>query len=516
MNMNEQLDLNFKQEPPEIIPLWSANQIYDQLSFETLQKFREDRRVEVKSRKVQPKALAENLSMWSNTQPHGGIILVGIDDDWNFEGLKSLGVEGKNKIEKLSHLCEDARWTCKEVKITNTNGQEDFILAYRVDYRADKLVETSSGDSFIREGDDKLRISETMKRELRISKGEIHYELEPCPLKYPEEFDLIEMNKFCRSFFANRRLEDVKTREEILTLAKLGKMENAVFKPNLACAILFANDPRDVIPGARIRIIKYEGEYEKFGREMNSIFSEYVDGCVAKLISEARPVIASQLRAFQKLDDTGTLRRMPEYPEEAWLEAVVNAVAHRSYNLKNQTIFVKIFDDKFIVESPGGFVPPTTGETVYDAHNPRNPFLMEAMMHLELTFCAHEGTRRMKRAMEEASLPAPNFKQIEGHAHQVHVLLENNIDTRRSYTENQFNKIISEAEFLDLTPDERSLLNYLMHISECNITHASLHLNKSWPTTQKAMNGLLERELIELISKRGKKRDSTKSYRLKN
>ena len=41
--MSEQLDLNFDQKPPEIIPLWSADQIYDQLSYGNLLKFKEDR-----------------------------------------------------------------------------------------------------------------------------------------------------------------------------------------------------------------------------------------------------------------------------------------------------------------------------------------------------------------------------------------------------------------------------------------------------------------------------------------
>lgn len=60
----------------------------------------------------------------------------------------------------------------------------------------------------------------------------------------------------------------------------------------------------------------------------------------------------------------------PEYPREVWLEAVINACVHRSYNFKYMNIFVKMFDDKFVVESPGGVLPPTTAETIYESHNP--------------------------------------------------------------------------------------------------------------------------------------------------
>ena len=222
------------------------------------------------------------------------------------------------------------------------------------------------------------------------------------------------MRKFCSVFSANRRFPTSKTMEELLELAKLGKRRKGKFVPNLACGLLFAQDPRDAVPGARIRVIRYEGVQEHFGNEMNSVFSTFVDGNIATLLNKVKPIVASQIRTFQRFSMNGKIALVNEYPEEAWFEAIVNAVAHRSYNLKMQNIFVKIFDDRFVVESPGGFVPPTTAETVYDAHNPRNPYLMEAMMHLELTFCGFEGTRRMRSAMQKAKLPGPSVSTDRG------------------------------------------------------------------------------------------------------
>ena len=307
----------------------------------------------------------------------------------------------------------------------------------------------------------------------------------------------------------NRRYQSEKTTDELLELTKLGKRDRGQFVPNLACAMLFARDPRDVIPGARIRIIKYDGSREQFGQELNAVFSTFVDGNIAKLLFDAKPIIISQLRSFQKFDRTGRITSIPEYPEEAWFEAVVNAVAHRSYNLRNQNIFVKIFDDRFVVESPGGFVPPTTGETVYDAHNPRNPYLHEAMMHLELTFCGFEGTRRMRRAMRSAQLPEPRFRQIEAHSHQVHVTLENNIASRKNVVPTELLTAISEDVFRSLSHDEKAIVAFLYKHQEINVTNAALMINKSWPTASKVLTGLVEKSITEQVTKRGKKRNST-------
>ena len=514
--MSRQLTLSFDPPTDTLIQLWTPDEIYDRASDANISIFSEDRRFERKGAAVQPKSLAEYLSMWSNTQPHGGLIAVGIENDGTISGCKGLSPNKKNALESLSALCPDARWASKEVAVLNDKGRPDYILLFQVSYRPDKLVETSSGDAFIREGDKKLRLNEALKRELRISKGEIHYELEPVRLSYPADFVAADIRRFCQAFFANRGFQQEKSREELLALAKLGKIVRGEFVPNLACALLFADDPRDVTPGARIRVIKYEGTQEGLGSEMNSVYSTFVDGNVSSILSAVKPIISAQLRSFQRFTPSGKILVQQEYPEEAWFEAIVNAVAHRSYNLRTQNIFVKIFDDRFVVESPGGFVPPTTAETVYNAHNPRNPYLMEAMMHLELTFCGFEGTRRMRKAMKTAKLPEPRFNQIEAHSHQVHVTLENNLKSRNEAAGIGIGlpEAITPDVFLALSEDERRIVSFLTQSKELNITNASMLIEKSWPTTSRVVAGLVEIGLLEPVSRRGKKHDSTKTYRL--
>lgn len=42
-----------------------------------------------------------------------------------------------------------------------------------------------------------------------------------------------------------------------------------------------------------------------------------------------------------------------EVPEVAIREAIVNAVVHREYMMEDSSIFVKVFDDRIEIESPG-------------------------------------------------------------------------------------------------------------------------------------------------------------------
>ena len=104
----------------------------------------------------------------------------------------------------------------------------------------------------------------------------------------------------------------------------------------------------------------------------------------------------SQLRSFSRLSSGGKFLTSPEYPEFAWYEAIVNACVHRSYGngMKNMNIFVKMFDDRLEVESPGPFPAFVTADTIYDLHqHPIKSFLMEAMFYLKFVKMGHEGTR---------------------------------------------------------------------------------------------------------------------------
>jgi ATP-dependent DNA helicase RecG len=96
-------------------------------------------------------------------------------------------------------------------------------------------------------------------------------------------------------------------------------------------------------------------------------------------------------------------------------------------------VFVKVFEDKMVIESPGAFMPPTTPETVYDAHNPRNPHLMWGLYYFDFVQCAFEGTRRMRASMREANLPDPKFAQKQVGTFQVTVTLENDVQHRKQY-----------------------------------------------------------------------------------
>ena len=117
--------------------------------------------------------------------------------------------------------------------------------------------------------------------------------------------------------------------------------------------------------------------------------------------------------------------------------------------------------------------------------------------------------------MKKAGLPEPRFRQLEVSSHQVHVTLENDIQHRKSFIDSEAFKYVSESIFNELFNEEKLIVNYLAEQGEINITCAATLIGKSWPTANKIMRALVERWVIKLRTRRGRKHDSTKIYELR-
>jgi ATP-dependent DNA helicase RecG len=244
----EQLQL-FREQPE----LLSVGEIFERANQALLVELLEDRRIERKPPGYEGRALGDYISMWANTAPDGGIVVLGMEDDGAVTGCGSLHTSALNKIEKAPSIyCPEARVEMRRVPVRRTtDGGDDFLLLFRVHYHEKRVVETGNHQAFMRRGDSKTRLTDDEKLEIRISKGEVALELTPCGLPYPDAFDTNAIGLFAASY---RRLhgKDISDEAKILEGRRLGRVRDGKFEPNLACALLFAQDPLLIIPGAKM------------------------------------------------------------------------------------------------------------------------------------------------------------------------------------------------------------------------------------------------------------------------
>lgn len=514
-----QLLLDFECDPLQLL---SVDEIFETADESLLTTLKEDKRIERKPTKFAGDSLGEYFSMWANTAPDGGLIVSGQCNDGRFEGCKSLATETLNQREKTGYVfCPDAKYELKRIPVGNQNGETDFVLLFRVKYDRNRMVRTSSGKVFVRKGDSKVELKPDEIREAQADKGEVTFEQQSAGLAWPNDFDNEAVSRYVAAVRTKRSLSESLSTEEVLNVRHLGEMTSGKFCPNIACALLFAKDALRLIPGCKVHFQRFEGEQEGTGEKYNAVKDLILEGTVPQLIQQVESLLESQLRTFSPLDATVKFFPVPEYPKPAWYEAVVNACVHRSYGngMKNMPIFVKMFDDKLVIESPGPFPPFVTPSNIYESHHPRNPHLMDAMFYLEYVKCAHEGTRRIRDTMVGMKLPAPEFRQDETGPAIVRVTLRNNAKQRRAWIDHDVSKVVSEAIAADLSEEEKRILNWTAEHGTITVSDANKLLDISWQSARRILLGLADRRILQYVRFRPYKknhRDPNAHFRLRS
>jgi ATP-dependent DNA helicase RecG len=295
--------------------------------------------------------------------------------------------------------------------------------------------------------------------------------------------------------------------QEILVNRHLGKYYNGKFIPNKACALLFGSDPKLEVSGCYIRFLRFEGKDEGLGEKRNQVKDEWIEGNLPSQLDQIEVLVGAQLREFSRLGKDGKFVTTQEYPKEAWLEAVVNAVVHRSYNIHNIPIFIKMFDDRLEIESPGGFMPFVTPENIYDRHDPRNPNIMEALFFLDRVKCTNEGTKRMRQTMRDVNLPEPMFRQVSLGNPKATVVLKNNVEHRKVWLDSDASKVVGEAIFRGLTEHEKRVINYVAEFDRISVTDAVRLTDKAWESCKNMLSGLCRKGILKSVHRKDILRD---------
>src|SRR5882672_213126 len=165
------------------LQLLTADEIYQRADSELIFRLKEDRRLERKPAGTHGGELGEYFSMWANTIPYGGLMVLGQQDKGAFSGCLKLSQEGINEQEKAgSFHCPEARFHSRRVAVQLSDGTNDFVLLIRVPYDEKRVVRDVRGHAYARLADTKKELTEIEIRELEIAKGQVDLEQEPVNL----------------------------------------------------------------------------------------------------------------------------------------------------------------------------------------------------------------------------------------------------------------------------------------------------------------------------------------------
>jgi len=481
-----------------------SKKLYNNPDIKKLISTTENQNFDRKKALIQEKDLASAFSAFANSSVEGGLVVVGIDDDKNVTGLNFVGQEKINKLIQAQRIfCPLARVEYKEIPVTNNKGQQDRLLLFYIEFSPNKVIKLNSGEVYERIGDQTCIVSSSGKiKQMEYNKGEATFEKELISNLTIESLNHNLMNDFIEKWVERDGLINKPSIEDLILMKGFGRKEQDKIKINYAGALLFHNSPDEFISGAKIRFFKYEGTKVETGPRSNIVKDKFFNGSIPQQLNQLAEMIKSQIREFSFLGNDSKFKTVLEYPEFAWYEAVVNAVVHRAYNLKNANIFVRMFNDHIEVESPGNLPGIVTVENIYEENFPRNPILMQGLLYLGYVKSASEGTDRMRDEMTTLGLPEPEF-QDDKNAVLFKVILKNNIIKRIIKSELNDVKELNQEIVEILNEDERKIVYYLLKNHIGAPADFETEIKKGRSTVVRKLRRLEELKAIERIGRIG-------------
>ena len=468
----------------------NISKINSNITLDYLSKEPENLYLDRKRAKISLQDLANEIASFANA--NGGIIVVGITDDGKIEGFNPYGIKKLNECQKVvtSYLKTTPSYKIEIIKVKNFKNEDDNILLFYIEPAMNNIIRNNKDEVYCRQGDSSIKLTSDQVRSLEYDRKERNFETE---LLIDSSIDDID-NEMAEHY--RECLNTDSSIEEVLKARGFLREKDGNLHFTKAGMLLFGKNPTVYLPSARVRVIKFEGTEFKVGTEMNIVKDRTFDSCLYKTIEQARDFISSQLREFTHLNQDGIFKTVPEYPEFAWYEGLVNAVTHRDYSNSGEFITIKLFDDRMEIYSPGKLGGFVTLETMKTKRYSRNPQIARVLSELGIVRELNEGVKRIYSEMKRFFLKDPIYSEPDNNS--VLLVLDNNILMRGQRKEESMlkNQKIQEA-WNSLNLVERNILTAIFDKGEITSGEVAKLINRSKPTAVKLLNKLMDMKLIE-------------------
>lgn len=437
-----------------------------------------------KSARKDAKGLSNHIVAFANAD--GGTLVIGVEDNGEITGIDAYTNNINDILRVPFDYCNPSvRVTTETVECKDKDGNPNHLLIMTIP-QSSELHANQQDEVYYRMGDKSKKLNFDERLQLMYAKGSRYYEDEPVFRSTLDDIDMDFVAEYCKKIGYTKSPEEYIRQNKDYIVKHDGREEMSG-----AALLLFGADPQRFFPRARVRFIRYDGTEAKVGTQMNVIKDEVFSGRILDMVQQALDFVRSQIKERTRLGGDGRFVTTPEYPEFAWKESIVNAVAHRDYSIKGTDIQIKMFDDRITVESPGilpGIVRLSNLRTV---HFSRNPKIAEFLHQYDYVKEFGEGVDRMFKEMENAGLPAPEYSD---NVFMLNVTIRNGAINEKSGV---INGAINGA--INLSSTERAVLEAI--IDTPNITKEKLQIVTSLGkgTIDRAIKTLKEKEIIKRV-----------------
>ena len=259
-------------------------------------------------------------------------------------------------------------------------------------------------------------------------------------------------------------------------------------------------------------MLKFDGTRFETGQRLNIIKEINYEDAIPKIIQKVKNAITLQLREFQYLDENGVFKVIPEYPEFAWFEGIVNSLTHRNYSIMGDHIRVSLYDDRLEILSPGKLPNIVTLDNMLNTRYSRNPRIARVLGEFGWVKELNEGVKRIYDEMQMYFLKSPTYSEPNGNS--VLLVLENSITSRQLRTDDKISSMFDQEILGQLNEFETTIIQFLTNNKSITIKTAKNILHKGDTFSRKQLKHLEELDIIEWHG--SNKSDPTQYYTLKS
>ena len=391
------------------------------------------------------------------------------------------------------------------VKIEEIIIDWKLILIYHIESDRERVFCRKDNEKvFFRNWDETIELDREWVRLLEYNKTIRKFEDET-----REDFEEIYFRESVLEYYKNK-INFNWSYNDLLVYRNLAIEKDGKYIFKNSAILLFAEKPETYIASSSLRYIRYNWSKVETGVNSNIIKDEIFEWCIPRIIELIKRFLNNVFRDYYYLDlQSWKFVKISEYPEEAWLEWIVNALTHRSYNLQWNVIYIKHFDDRLEISNSWPLPWGVTVENIKDKRYSRNPRIARVLSEMWYVRELNEWVKRIYESMEKSLLIAPEYIDKND---TVTLILRNNISKNdETISENVMNKI--EKEFKKLNDTQQKILSFLLIHKKSKIDKLIENINVTEQIIRKYLNKFIDDWFI--IKDSIKVRDINAEYKIK-
>jgi len=335
------------------------------------------------------KGLAKEMVAFANSQ--GGKIILGISDSGQIKGIKTTN-SLKAQIQDIARNCDPPL----KVKLE----QFENLLIIKVEEVENKPYACSQG-FYLRNGSSSQKLSRDEILDFSIQEGKIKFDEQiNNEFNFKVDFEEKKLDQYLKLAELTKNIPI----KEILIALKVAKLIKNEIKFNNAGVLFFSKDPSKFFISSKVVCVNYQTN-----EKVNILDKKIFDNGIISNIQDAIAYVKKHIDTRYEIK-TAKRKEIPQFPEEAYRESIVNAIMHRDYFDKSGDVLIEIFKNKIIVSNPGGLVKWLKPEDFGKLSRARNQIIAELLSKTKYVEKVGSGINRIRTSMKESNLPEPVFE----------------------------------------------------------------------------------------------------------